>query len=155
VRVLNIRRGKVLLLALGAFTFAALCAFVIGSAEEAQQRIGWMGLVFFGAGGVVALVQLLPGASSLTLDAEGFTVRSLFRNRAKVRWKDVAGFGRWNVHRARVVGYNYNFGYTGKATTRALSAALGTPDGTLGDQYDTGGEDLANLMERWRNGHRS
>jgi hypothetical protein len=55
----------------------------------------------------------------------------LFRDRSKVRWSDVAGFSRWTVNRAHVVGYSYVFGYTGKRTSRTLSAALGAPDGTL------------------------
>jgi hypothetical protein len=149
-RVIPIRRGKMFLLALGAFAFVAVCPLLINSRDLAEQKIGWMGAVFFGAIGLLWLVQLLPGASSLTLDAEGFTVRALFRDRAKIRWRDVTGFSVWTINRAKVVGYNYVHSYPGKKTSRALAQAFGAPDGTLGNHYQFGCEELAALLERWR-----
>jgi hypothetical protein len=42
--------------------------------------IGWLEIVLFGLGLIVSVVALMPGRSHLTLDANGFTVRNLFRS---------------------------------------------------------------------------
>ena len=47
--------------------------------------------MLFGACAAVGAVMLLPGAGSLTLDAEGFEVCSLFR-RQRIAWPRASGF---------------------------------------------------------------
>src|SRR5690606_27493214 len=54
--------------------------------------VAWSCIVFFGLCGVLAVLNLLPGASRLVLDDDGFEIVSLFR-RSRVRWRDVARFG--------------------------------------------------------------
>jgi hypothetical protein len=52
---------------------------------------GWLVLLFFGLGTLVAAAGLLPGAGMLRLDREGFEVTSLFR-RHRILWRDVTRF---------------------------------------------------------------
>lgn len=51
--------------------------------------IGWVATTFFGLCLIVFIIQLLPGSTSLTLDAEGFEVYALFR-RSRYSWSDIA-----------------------------------------------------------------
>lgn len=78
------RRSTAVWLLLGSLAFVAIGIWM-GSEE------GWIGhaiAAFFGLCAAVAAVQLLPGASSLRIDRDGFTCRSLFRSWS-VRWDEV------------------------------------------------------------------
>jgi len=46
---------------------------------------------FFGLGSVGSAAAMLPGASALILDGDGFETKALFRRR-RSRWRDTTGF---------------------------------------------------------------
>ncbi|MBL8552051.1 MAG: PH domain-containing protein [Hyphomonadaceae bacterium] len=56
---------------------------------------GWLSIGFFGFG-VIAFTAFLFGNMGLTLDAEGFEVRTLFR-RKRYRWAEVSEFSIMHV----------------------------------------------------------
>lgn len=56
-----------------------------------HSTIGLIAGVLSTIGILVVLIQLLPGANSLTLDAEGLTIRAYFRDQ-RYLWKDISGF---------------------------------------------------------------
>ena len=100
---LHISRKKWLLVLLGcvAFTAAGIWMIVDGKSD------GWGVTLFFGAGVIVSAIVLVPGASQLTLDANGFAVTNMFR-RFTARWQDVSGFVPETIpfSRKMLVGYN-------------------------------------------------
>src|SRR5690349_9206424 len=73
--------------------FAGCLMFVlVGCAlSNRDAAVSGMCVLFFGAGGVVALLQLIPCAAYLLLDRKGFTMRTLFRDHV-VAWDEVDRF---------------------------------------------------------------
>src|SRR5262245_46292743 len=127
-----------------AFTLAG--AQMVGSGDPK----GWLGLVFFGAGVVISVVCVLPNASYLKLDADGFTVRSLYRAQT-VRWADVAEIGVGRVFLNKMVMLNFEPTFTRVAGLRSLNAGLTGFEGGVPDSYGLKHEELAELMnEFWR-----
>lgn len=112
----------------------------------------WIGVLagpFFALCALVALLNLLPGASHLRLDAEGFEMRSLFRSH-RVAWREVAGFGVIQVMLNRMVGWNFTAGHTGHGHLRKLNAGLSGFEAALPDTYGRSAQALADLMNAWR-----
>ena len=90
--------------------------------------IGWLEIVLFGLGLIVSVVALMPGRSHLTLDANGFTVRNLFRSfdeplgkrRRLYRREHGGDSSRQENHACRL-----QRSYTSAARTRACQCGLG------------------------------
>ena len=117
----------------------------------AVAEFGWVTVVFFGIGAGLSLLTLLPGAAGLTLDQDGFVVRSLFRRRA-YRWADVdaftvteVGYGRGSK---KLVGFDDRLA-AASAIARANVKLTGR-NSALPDTYGLSAEDLVLLMSRWQ-----
>ncbi len=122
-----------------------------GTATQAVAALGWMTVIFFGAGAAVGIVALLPGASGLTLNRDGFVIVNLYRHRA-ARWQDVSAFAVAEVNALfrtqKLVGYDDR---TAKgARLAALNVSLSGYNSALPDTYGLSCEDLARLMSLWR-----
>ncbi len=114
----------------------------------------WLGIcllgfviVFFGA------MLLLPKRCYLLLTPEGFTVSSPF-GRQTSRWSDIEGFmvavsGKGSYKR---VVFNYSDTYQKYRTVRKVSRGLVGYEAPL-DNYGMKAEDLADLLNRWREYH--
>jgi hypothetical protein len=97
----------------------------------------------------VFVVLLMPGANSLTLDAEGFSCRALFRH-WRERWADIEGFAVVAIGSQRMVGWRYRNHVRKEPRGRAVSRALSGVDGALPDTYGHSPEALATRLEHWR-----
>jgi len=117
------------------------------SPAGAVSGLGWVTVAFFGAGSVVLLASWLPGGSGLTLDADGFLVRNLFR-RYRYLWRDTASFAVVEVSRQKIVGFN-DVATTGGALGTANVALTGR-NSAVPNVYALSTEDLARLMSLWR-----
>ena len=80
-------RTKSILILLGCTVFVAGGLF----AMQGNTFMRWGAVAFFGTGMAVAIAGLLPGASQLKLDREGFEFTAMFR-RHSVRWQAATGF---------------------------------------------------------------
>jgi hypothetical protein len=109
--------------------------------------IGWASLGFFGLGGMIVLINMLPGASTLTLDKEGFTTRNMFR-RCRYTWRDASDFAAVKVGDNKMVIFNLLSAAQSKLAK--LSFAIAARNGALADTYGLPAEDLAALMSLWR-----
>ncbi|HLY57017.1 MAG TPA: hypothetical protein VKS60_15740 [Stellaceae bacterium] len=140
--ILRPRRLKWSLILLVCLGFLAIG--IVGAATD-----GGPGLVFcavvFGIGSVIAVVQLLPGASFLRLEPAGFTARSLFRDHF-VAWHDVAGFGVADVAGRKMVGYDLVPGAAPPPGLAKLNVAIAGCQAALPDTYGLTAEALAALM---------
>jgi len=109
---------------------------------------GWFVAGFFGVCTVVAAASILPGASSLRLSAEGFTVCNLF-TRYSVKWAEIGPcFPGFIAGSKRVL-----FRFTDPARSprlQAMGRALYGAEGALPDTYGMSADALANLMNEWR-----
>jgi hypothetical protein len=138
--------GKTILLLLLSAAFTAT-----GIAMMASGKIftAWLVTGFFGLCSAVFVVMLLPGASCLRLQPDGFIVRSLFRQWPLTRWEDVSEFATARVsltHTMVVYGeakpHNARLASANKALFRFTSG--------LPDTYGMKPGELAALLNRWR-----
>lgn len=120
-------------------------------AAAAVAITGWVTCVFFGLGLVFCFVNLLPGAAELTLNSDGFTMSSLFRQKS-YNWTNVDGFA--------VAKVQYGFGVTkfvgyddllaAESRVARANVALAGRNSGLSDTYGMSVERLADLMSAWR-----
>jgi hypothetical protein len=121
---------------------------VVGALAAADgAAIGWAAVGFFGLCLLVFLALLLPGAAYLRLDQEGFTICSLFRP-GRVRWGDARSFRSYAVPGGTFVGFDLAGASAplGRLVARSLSGV----DGGLPDTYGLEAEELAGLLNVWR-----
>ncbi|WP_375455763.1 hypothetical protein [uncultured Methylobacterium sp.] len=113
-----------------------------------------LGVGFFGLGALVALAQLVPGVSGLTIDRDGFVMKSLGRRHATA-WGDVVGAFR--VVRAvpaqPMIGYDLTPAKAQGRLARTNKAAYGL-HAAIPDTYGRRIEELTALLnarlDRWR-----
>jgi hypothetical protein len=114
---------------------------------------GWFGVIFFGIGAVAIVIQLLPGANSLVLDAEGFERRVFFFRRIRSQWRNVTNFrAKPGLPPApqdlKFVWYN-DAQWNGWWLARKGTALLGY-NASLGGAYGISAEALADVMIGWQ-----
>ena len=118
-----------------------------------EPWITWMTLIFFGGGGVLSLVQLIPGSAELRISRRGFTTRQFFRDRF-VPWGEVKRFFvvaiRASGSTTKIVAFNYRPDSPLRGRRHALSRQMTGCDASLRDMYGYDVGELAEMMERWR-----
>jgi hypothetical protein len=144
-RVLRPNRWKVLVLLAVSLVFTAIG---VGMAADGRW-MGWVAVGFFGLGVVVFTVQLLPGSASLRLGPDGFVICSLFRP-STCRWSDVARFGVGTVGPKRMVVFDFAPNARGSVALRRLATALSGWEGALPDCYGMSAEELAALLNAYK-----
>jgi hypothetical protein len=150
---LRVSRLKVLALFAGslAFVVGGVCLIVFVKGDPEARLAGMAGVLFFGVCAVIAAVMMLPGAGSLTLDAEGFEVCSLFRRR-RIAWPQAS---RFTVATLKLPGNNdqHMVGYDDDAL-KGFGADFSRDklgrNAALPDTYRLSHEELARLLTAWR-----
>jgi len=140
---------KWLMVMLGGLCFVFGEIFVMNHAAAAASWTDWATIVFFGLVAAVALISLIPGASYLRLDAQGFEMRSLYRGH-KTAWSDVTGVGLMRVGTRKMVGWNFIDGYQRHARLRKINTSIGGFEAALPDTYGMSAQALADMMESIR-----
>jgi hypothetical protein len=115
------------------------------AADPAASTTGWLTAIFFGVGAIVFAVMLVPGASFLRLEPEGFTVCALFR-RSFTPWSTVHRFGVTRIVWRRAVGMNFEPDAKMSVGLRRLNAGIAGFEGALPDTYGMSAAALAELM---------
>lgn len=110
------------------------------------QAMGWVCLLFFGAGGLVLAASAVPGASHLRLTRDGFRTRTLWRDGVGYRWADIERFRVGVIRHNRMVMFDFSGTYHKQETARKLARAIGGAEGALPDTYGLGAQGLADLM---------
>jgi hypothetical protein len=129
--------------------FAGCALFAVGGfwmIRDGDVR-GWLVLIFFGLGALVAAVAMLPGAGALTLDAQGFESTSLFRSH-RTRWQDTAGFQAAHLPRGQKLVVYDDVTQSAKSIAQLNVGIVGHNAG-LPDTYGLAADDLAQLMAQW------
>jgi hypothetical protein len=150
---LRVSRLRMLALFAGSLAFAAggvvLIVYVKGDPEAVTAGVA--GVLFGGACAAIGAVMLLPGAGSLTLDAGGFEVCSLFR-RHRIPWPHASRFTVATLplpgnNDKRMVGYDDDrlkgFGAEFSRDRIGRNAALP-------DNYRLPFDELVRLLTEWR-----
>ncbi len=119
----------------------------------------WLGpgdpVLFYGAGGFFLLCALIAAplmigvGSSLTLDREGFTCRTLFRTFRR-DWKDCSDFYSVTTGIRRHVGFSTPQDEAAHPNLAAANRAMIGASGMLPDNYGLDADELAELMNAYR-----
>lgn len=114
------------------------------------DRKGWFVAGVFIPGVLLLLVQLLPGASYLSVDTEGLEFAATFRKK-RFAWREIEGFGLYTVRQVglpvgRFVGFNLIPGARKPTKSLTLSKALSGFEAVLPDSYGYKAEELAELL---------
>jgi hypothetical protein len=110
---------------------------------------GWAAILFFGTGGIVFCLLLLPGSAYLKLDPAGFTICSLFRTHS-IRWQEVDSFEVARIASRKMVVFNFSNLHRGPEFARKLASKISGYEGALPETYGLSAEELAAVMNRWR-----
>jgi hypothetical protein len=147
-RIIKKSLAKQILVLIGCAVLAFGCALVIHDPHNGSEWKGWLGLLFFGGGGIIYLVLGLTGNQNLALDEDGFSVASAVRT-YRYEWGNVTPFSVIRVGRARtkMVG----FSVTNKhSMLQNLNKTLVGAGGGLPNIYTMRPEKLAALMNAYR-----
>ncbi len=124
----------------------------IGWADMAlgNRVLGWLLIIPFGSGVVVAGAFILPGANALKLDHQTFEVTSWFR-RGKVRWQDATDFTAVPVTTTMtIVVFNLAGRKSGRMQAFMNRALTKDRNASLPDNYGLRAPDLVYLLMEWR-----
>jgi hypothetical protein len=115
---------------------------------------GYLCMLFFGPGALVAVAALLPGSSYLRVGVDGFTTCSLWR-RHSYSWSDISHFGLTSVPAGpsskKMIGFSFvaNSPRRSKSTSlRALNTQISGFEAALPDDYGQGYERLLTILEQ-------
>lgn len=120
----------------------------------------WLGpeeepMVFWGAGGfflvcaLVAAPLMFGVGSSLTLDRDGFSCRTLFRTFRR-EWRECSAFHPISVGSRKFVGFSAQQDEAAHPGLASVSHALAGTSGMLPDTFGYSADALADLMTRFR-----
>lgn len=149
-QILKAGKSRILFIALGNIVSAAIGFWLYQRDQSAT------GLVLGGICSLIAVAtaaQLLPGASELVLDSEGFSIKAMFRTQ-RYRWVDVTGFNVGKIGFNSMVTFNLTDEF--KARSEAEKAAaefmknINGHEAALPANYGMTPKDLSELMNRWR-----
>jgi hypothetical protein len=99
----------------------------------------------FGVWGIIVLLSLRPGASSLRLGATGFELTTFYRTKTYA-WTQVGGFKEYRTR------YTYGVGFWIKRDVWARPS-IGSTDwrnGLLSNTYGLSAEELARVLAAWQ-----
>ena len=127
---------------LGSLAFVAIGLAIIGEGH----MTGWLVVGFFALCAAAFLVNILPQASYLKLTVDNFEYVALFR-KTQLQWTSVSSFGVTRVDGRAMVMFDILDQQTAAAALarRLLGAGAGLPD-----TYGLNAEELAQLMNDWR-----
>lgn len=113
------------------------------------EKMGWLVAVFYGLAALVLIVNMIPQASYLKLDREGFEFCSLFRKQ-RYNWNDVNQFWVDKISSNKMVMFDYSKKHQRAKTAREVSSMITDAEAALHDNFGMKAEDLAELMNRYK-----
>jgi hypothetical protein len=148
--------ARMLLIGMGFVFISVLLVRSDAAPTYLDKLVGWTGIVFFSTWAVLSAANIFSGAGKLMLHDAGFEVTSFFRSRS-VLWRDAAGFKvflPWYMpKRSACVMYddaNEKQKTPLQRTIATWNASLAGHNAGLPDTYGLSADELANLMNEWR-----
>lgn len=117
--------------------------------RQGDTLVGWSNIIFFGLCAVAFTANLLPNASYLRLEADGFVLCSLFRKH-RIAWRDVTGFRPARIGVSLFVGFDYRDEVPAGRRVRGINKRLTGIEGMLPDRYGMSIDGLVELMNARR-----
>ena len=110
---------------------------------------GWLGAIFFGVCTLFSILKLVPNSSCLRISEKGFEIRSLFRG-TFIRWNEVDQFESGYMGHTKKVFFNFSVQHSNAETGKKVAKFLAGFEGMLPDTYGKSADELAQLMNQWR-----
>lgn len=106
---------------------------------------------FFGTCMLAGIITLLPGASSLQLNQDGFAIAKFYWTR-RLRWAEVSDFAIWTYRANKVITFNTCTPSSSKAGAllMKINSFLAGRNDYLPDTYGLSANDLLALVNAWR-----
>lgn len=98
-------RVKAGIMLAGSLAFVAFGIWIL----PRDSTLGWSCIGLFGLFSVVFLAMLRPGAVTLTLNEQGFEMKSLFNSRM-THWTEVEYFTEANINHSKMIGVMFREG---------------------------------------------
>ena len=136
---------KNLILFLGCSIFVAIGIFLL----DKDPKIGWGGIVFFGLGVIVSLIQFYPNSTYLKLTDEGFEVKGLFRS-SFTKWTDIKDFRQGQIKGNKMIFFDYTDKHKKWKSGKKVAKFLSGKEGALQSHYNIKTEELLNLMKEYK-----
>lgn len=117
-----------------------------------KSWIGYLCAGFFAMGIPVAVIQMIPGSTSLEIVDEGLSITNLFRV-TMLPWHDVDHFFVVSLKQSGMtvskrVGFNYLPSDNHYHVSRQVATAIAGCEGTLPDTYGVPAEELAAILNQ-------
>ncbi|QDT09442.1 DUF2244 domain-containing protein [Planctomycetes bacterium K23_9] len=132
-----------------AFVFGVGILFCCGGVLLVIQQPGlmsWLVLAFFGLVAAVGLAMILSRRAHLTLHADRFE-QSVLGRRFRYQWNEVSEFFVWKHQYNSLVCFDVA---KDKSVLGRMNRGLSGASGSLSDTFGIDAEDLAELMNRFR-----
>jgi hypothetical protein len=164
VRIDRARLRKLLAMLLGCVAIMGFFAVMIVVPDMTDEppwfvrTIGGIGFVFFGFGLAANVALLQPGASGLTIDADGIVDRTSYLSAGRVRWADISGVALASIYLQDVIVIGLHdpaqFVKRGNPLQRRLKAMnmklVGSPVVLNLAQLDGCPEELLEILQRFQ-----
>ncbi|MDN3649551.1 hypothetical protein QWZ13_11555 [Reinekea marina] len=110
--------------------------------------MGHIASIFFGIGFIVALLQLLPGASQLEIASDGIRYTVLFRTNF-IPWNEISYFYELTMQdgKTKKVGWHYSEEVVLEAEAKqGYPVNMDIPHGILPDNFGKSASDLVKIL---------
>lgn len=133
------------ILFLGCSAFVAIGIFIL----DKEPKIGWSGIIFFGLGVIVSLIQFYPNSTYLKLTDEGFEVKGLFRS-SFTEWTDVKGFRKGDINGNKMIFFDYTDKHKKWNSGKKVARFLSGKEGAVQSSYNIKTQELLDLMKEYK-----
>ena len=145
-------RLKWLVVFLASAAFAAMGGYIVW--DDPGVPIGWLCMIFFGGGALLALWVVVTGGGFLRLHEQGFEQRTLFRTIDR-EWRQISAFGVARIRTGalsskQMVVYDEATLSGASKVVGGISRAIAGASSGLGDNYGMKPQKLAELMNAFR-----
>lgn len=123
--------------------------------DKPTESFYWLGLILFGIGVIIFLIQLVfPKSSYLRITEKGILIRSLFKS-SFMPWEIIKDFEVGSVpiwfSNKKMIMRNFDKAYNKENFGRELARSMTGFEGGLSDNYGMKHEELVNLLNGYKN----
>jgi hypothetical protein len=137
---------KNIILLLVSSTFVIIGIFNLDS----DPNFSWVGIIFFGLGIIVSIIQFFPNSTYLKLTDEGFEVKSLFRS-SFTKWTEIKDLREGQIKGNKMIFFNYTENHNKWNIGKEIAKSLTDTEGAIQSSYNIKTQQLLNLMKEYKN----
>ncbi len=109
------------------------------------EKLGWFVIILFGLGFIAPGLLLLPGATWLEMDEEGFALRVCFRS-DRYLWSHITEMDVWQG----VVSFKLNEDFCGNKRGQAMARVVSGYDGSIPNVFRLDPQSVLELMMEYK-----